>query len=121
HAPNGLPGDPTFLIRRDHIHSQPRPIYTDFCCATWRNSNRSSVEVAVELQTAPLQVPTDPLPNLRCVFSDPASEDDGIRAIQHGKVGAEILAHPITEQINGELRPFVMLLLGHAKQLPHVV
>ena len=88
---------------------------------TRRESNRRSVEVTVELQAAPLHVPANPLPNLQRVFPDPASEDDGIRAIQHGKIGAEILAHPIAEQINGELRPFVLLLLGHAKQLPHVV
>ena len=88
---------------------------------TRRKSNGRPVEVTIEFQAAPLHVPENPLPNLRRVFPDPASEDDGICAIQHGKVGAEVLAHPLTEQINGELRPLVMLLLRHAKQLPHVV
>ena len=88
---------------------------------TRRKSNRCSVEVTTELQAAPLHIPANPLPNLRRIFSDPASEDDGICPIQYGKVGAEILACPITEQIDGELRPFVMLVLGHAKQLPHIV
>src|SRR5690606_25638481 len=113
-----IPGDEELLIGRDDPRLKPRIGGGDraLCAA-----ERGLVGDIVDIESEPLEAVGDAHADLRRVLADAAGEDDGARAAECGEVSADVLAHAVAEDLDGEAGAAVLVLVLLGEQLAHVV
>src|SRR5690242_278957 len=115
---NGVTGDEQFLIGGNDPDLYPRAFPVDPALLA---PDHLLVALRVQLDSHPLQAVADAGAHTAGILADAAGEDDGVRAIHGGEIGADVLAGAVGEELHGESRPAIAVLGLLREQLTHVV